>query len=74
MRKILHEKTLVIVLFVMVVITFAFAQRDTKKIEAFYNISNSEITNSDIQKASPDNSADIASSSPKLITTFKPID
>ena len=36
MRAILSEKNLVAVLFVMVLITFAFAQEDSKKMEKAY--------------------------------------
>jgi len=36
MRRFITERNLVVVLFVMVVITFSFAERDTKKIEHLY--------------------------------------
>ena len=36
MRVILSERNLVVVLFVMVLITFAFAQEDSKKMEKAY--------------------------------------
>ena len=36
MRRIITERNLVIVLFVMVIVTFSFAERDTKKIEHLY--------------------------------------
>jgi hypothetical protein len=36
MRRILSEKNLVVILFVMVLITFAFAHEDTKKMEKIY--------------------------------------
>jgi hypothetical protein len=36
MRRFITERNLVIVLFVMVIITFSFAERDTKKIEHLY--------------------------------------
>ena len=37
MRGILTERNIVVVLFVMVLITFSFAQNETKKIEQLYN-------------------------------------
>jgi len=37
MRSILSEKGLVVILFVLVLVTFAFAQEDSKKIEAAYS-------------------------------------
>jgi hypothetical protein len=37
MRTILSEKNIVVLLFVMVLITFALAQEDSKKIERMYN-------------------------------------
>ena len=36
MRRILSEKNLVVILFVMVLITFAMAHEDTKKMEKAY--------------------------------------
>lgn len=36
MRRFITERNLVVVLFVMVIITFSFAERDTKKIEHLY--------------------------------------
>lgn len=39
MRSILSEKSIVVILFVLVLITFAFAQEDSKKIQATYNVS-----------------------------------
>lgn len=36
MRSILSEKNLVVILFVMVLITFSFAQEDSKKMESVY--------------------------------------
>lgn len=36
MKRILSEKNVVVVLFVMVLITFSLAQEDTKKIEKMY--------------------------------------
>jgi hypothetical protein len=36
MKRILSEKDLVVVLFVLVLITFAMAQEDTKKMERAY--------------------------------------
>lgn len=36
MKAILSERNLVIVLFVMVLITFSFAQEDSKKLEKMY--------------------------------------
>jgi hypothetical protein len=45
MRKsVLSEKNLVVVLFVMVFITFSFAEKDTKKIEKMFNQSNTSAT------------------------------
>lgn len=41
MRGILSERNLVIVLFVMVLITFSFAQKDTRKMEELYLGTNS---------------------------------
>lgn len=37
MKKILSEKNLVIVLFVMVLVTFSLAQEDSKKMEKMYS-------------------------------------
>jgi hypothetical protein len=37
MKRILSEKNLVVVLFVLVLITFSLAQEDTKKIEKMYS-------------------------------------
>jgi hypothetical protein len=36
MRRFITERNLVVVLFVMVIIIFSFAERDTKKIEHLY--------------------------------------
>jgi hypothetical protein len=36
MKKILQEKNIVIVLFVLVLITFSFAHRDSKKLSQLY--------------------------------------
>jgi len=45
MRKsVLSEKNLVVVLFVMVFITFSFAEKDTKKIEKMFNQSSTSAT------------------------------
>jgi len=44
MKRILSEKNLVVVLFVLVLITFAFAQEDTKKMERAYSGINSSAT------------------------------
>ena len=44
MKRILSEKNLVVVLFVLVLITFAFAQEDTKKMERAYAGVNSSAT------------------------------
>jgi len=35
-RRILSERSLVVILFVLVVIVFSFAQEDTRKIEQMY--------------------------------------
>ena len=37
MKKILSERNLVVVLFVMVLITFSLAQEDSKKMERMYS-------------------------------------
>jgi hypothetical protein len=37
MKGILTERNIVVILFVMVLITFSFAQNETKKIEHLYN-------------------------------------
>jgi hypothetical protein len=37
MQPILSEKKLVVILFIMVIITFSFAQADTKKMTANYS-------------------------------------
>jgi hypothetical protein len=37
MKSILSEKNIVVILFIMVVITFSFAQEDSKKIEQLYS-------------------------------------
>jgi ABC-type phosphate/phosphonate transport system permease subunit len=44
MKRILSEKNLVVVLFVLVLITFAFAQEDTRKMERAYAGVNSSVT------------------------------
>ena len=44
MKRILSEKNLVVVLFVLVLITFAFAQEDTKKMERAYAGINASVT------------------------------
>ena len=41
MKKILSERNLVVVLFVMVLITFSLAQEDSKKMERMYSGANS---------------------------------
>lgn len=46
MRRILSEKNLVVVLFVMVLVTFSLAQEDTKKIEKMYEDTYSSGTSS----------------------------
>jgi hypothetical protein len=46
MRRILSEKNLVVVLFVMVLVIFSLAQEDTKKIEKMYQSSGSAVTSS----------------------------
>ena len=40
MRRILSEKNLVVILFVMVLITFSLAQEDSKKMEKLYSGAN----------------------------------
>lgn len=40
MKKILSERNLVVVLFVMVLITFSLAQEDSKKMERMYSGAN----------------------------------
>jgi len=37
MKLIFTEKTIVVVLFIMVLVTFSFAQKETKKMEHLYN-------------------------------------
>jgi hypothetical protein len=44
MRRFFTERNLAIVLFLMVIITFSFAQRDSKKIEKLYMGVNAEAT------------------------------
>jgi len=44
MRKVLSERNIVVVLFVMVLVAFSFAQEDTKKIEKMYLNANSSAT------------------------------
>ena len=44
MKKILSERNLAVVLFVMVLITFSLAQEDSKKMERMYNGVNSSAT------------------------------
>ncbi len=46
MKGILTERNIVVVLFVMVLITFSFAQNETKKIEHLYNGGQSSIKKS----------------------------
>lgn len=41
MRRILSEKNLVVVLFIMVLVIFSLAQEDTEKIERMYQNANS---------------------------------
>ncbi|HEV8286250.1 MAG TPA: hypothetical protein VGQ09_18205 [Chitinophagaceae bacterium] len=50
MKSLLTEKNIVIILFVMVVVTFSFAQNETKKMEQLYNGANTSIKNSLIPK------------------------
>lgn len=45
-RRILTERNLVVVLFVMVLVIFSMAQEDTKKIEQMYIDTNSSSTSS----------------------------
>ena len=45
MRRLLSEKNIVIVLFVMVFIIFSFAENETKKIEQLYNGGHTSIKN-----------------------------
>jgi len=45
MRRLLTEKNIVIVLFVMVFITFSLAEKETKKIEQLYNGGHTSIKN-----------------------------
>lgn len=46
MRRILSERNLVVILFVMVLITFAFAHEDTKKMEKIYiGVTSSAVSN-----------------------------
>jgi len=37
MKLIFTEKTIVVILFIMVLVTFSFAQKETKKMEHLYN-------------------------------------
>ena len=46
MKKILTEKNVAVVLFVMVLISFSFAQNETKKIEHLYNGGQSSLNRS----------------------------
>lgn len=46
MKRILSERNLVVVLFVMVLVIFSLAQEDTKKIEKMYQDANSPVTSS----------------------------
>jgi hypothetical protein len=45
-RSIVSEKKLVVVLFILVVVIFSFAQADTKKIEKMYLDNNPSVTTS----------------------------
>ena len=45
-RRILSERNLVVVLFIMVLVIFSLAQEDTKKIEKMYPPSNSSAVSS----------------------------
>jgi hypothetical protein len=45
-RRILNERNLVVILFVMVFVTFSLAQEDTKKIERMYQDLNSTAASS----------------------------
>lgn len=53
-RSALSEKKLVVVLFVLVLIIFSFAQEDTKKIEKLFLNSNSPLTTSIDQTPNPE--------------------
>ena len=46
MKRILSEKNMVVILFVMVLVTFSLAQEDTKKIERMFLETNSAGTTS----------------------------
>lgn len=45
MRRLLCEKNIVVVLFIMVFIIFSFAENETKKIEQLYNGGHTSIKN-----------------------------
>lgn len=56
-QRILSEKSLVVVLFVMVLVIFSFAQADTKKFEKMFLDNNFPVTTSFDQSGNPEASA-----------------
>jgi hypothetical protein len=52
MKHLVSEKHLVVVLFVLVIITFSFADRDSRKIDQLYSNTNQHISLFDKVKAS----------------------
>ena len=54
MKRILSEKNLVVVLFVMVLVIFSLAQEDSKKIEKMYPDTNSSTVSSVHQTENPE--------------------
>jgi hypothetical protein len=56
-QRILSEKNLVVVLFVLVLVIFSFAQADTKKFEKMFLESTPQVTTSIDQGENPEDSA-----------------
>lgn len=69
MKAIFSEKNIVVVLFVMVLVTFALAQEDTKKMERLYsgagNTAVSEVFNSPAAKALVEKSGTVYTATPQ---------
>jgi hypothetical protein len=63
MRRILSERNIVIVLFVMVLITFSLAQEDSKKMERL-NLGATSITASDLLVHQTETSTPLPSAQP----------
>lgn len=51
MKRTLLEKSTVVVLFILVLVVFSFAERDTQKMVKFYKANMAEINNSKPEKS-----------------------